>query len=95
MLSTVIVARPAKAGMKAVIPLFILKEYAGEEVLEKFKNWSVESGFCPNWSDGVHANDSLDLGTLESIVLLLYFSCIPLSPSVRSSFSNCWISLCL
>ena len=95
MLSTAIVARPANAGIKSVMPLFILKEYASKEVLEKFENQSVESGFCPNWSDGVHANDSLDLGTLESIVLLLYFSRIPLSVSVRSSFSNSWISLCL
>ena len=82
MLSTAIVARPAKAGIKAVMPLFILKEYVGKEVLEKFKSRSVESGFCPNWSDGVRANDSLDLGTLESIVFLLYFSRIPLSASV-------------
>ena len=95
MLSTAIVARPAKAGMKAVMPLFILKEYVGKEVLEKFENRSAESGFCLNCSDGLRANDSLDLGTLESIVLLLYFSRIPLSTSVRSSFSNCWISLCL
>ena len=95
MLSTAIVARLARAGIKAAMPLFILKEYAGKEVLKKFESWSVESGFCPNWSDEVHANDSLDLGTLESIVLLLYFSHIPLSTSVRSSFSNCWISLCL
>ena len=36
MLSTAIVARLAKAGMKAVIPLFILKEYVGKEVLKKF-----------------------------------------------------------
>ena len=85
MLSTAIVARPAKAGIKVAMPLFILKERAGEEVLKKVRNWS----------EGVRANDSLDLGTLESIVLLLYFSCIPLSASVRSSFSNCWISLCL
>ena len=95
MLSTAIVARPAKAGMKAVIPLFILKECVGKEVLEKFENQSAELGFCLNWSDGVCANDSLDLGTLEDVVLLLYFSRIPLSASVRSSFSNCWISLCL
>ena len=33
MLSTAIVARPAKAGIKAVKPLFISKECAGEEVL--------------------------------------------------------------
>ena len=95
MLSTAIVARLAKAGIKAAMPLFILKEHAGEEVLEKFESRSVESVFCPDRSEGVHANDLLDLGTLESIVLLLYFSRIPLSASVRSSFSNCWISLCL
>ena len=89
MLSTAIVAWPAKAGIKAAMPLFILKERAGKEVLEKFKSWSVESVFCPNWSKGVCADDSLDLGTLESIVLLLYFSRIPLSASVRSSFNNC------
>ena len=95
MLSTAIVARPAKAGIKAAMPLFILKERAGEEVPEKFKSWSVESVFCPNRSEGVRTNDSLDLGTLESIVLLYISCCIPLSASVRSSFSNCWISLCL
>ena len=95
MLSTAMVARPAKAEIKAAMPLFILKEHVGEEVLEKFESQSVELVFCPNRSEGVHANDSLDLGTLESIVLLLYFSRIPLSVSVRSSFSNCWISLCL
>ena len=89
MLSTAIVARPAKAGIKAVKPLFILKEHVGEEVLEKFESWSVESVFCLNWSEGLCTNDSLDLGTLECIVLLLYFSRIPLSASVRSSFSNC------
>ena len=61
MLSTAIVARPAKAGMKAVIPLLTLKEDVGKEVLEKFKNRSAESGFCPDWSDGVCTNDSLDL----------------------------------
>ena len=94
-LSTAIVAKPAKAGIKAAKPLFILKERAGEEVLEKFEIWSVESVLCPNWSEEVCTNGSLDLGTLECIVLLLYFSCIPLSASVRSSFSNCWISLCL
>ena len=74
MLSTAIVARLAKTGIKAVKPLFILKECAGEEVL---KNWSVESVFCSNWSEEVCTNDSLDLGTLECIVLLLYFSHIP------------------
>ena len=95
MLSTAIVARLAEAGIKAAMPLFILKERAGEKVLEKFKSWSVESVFCPNQSEGVRTNDSLDLDTLESIVRLLYFSHIPLSISVRSSFSNCWISLCL
>ena len=95
MLSTAIVARPARAGIKAAMPLFILKGHADKEVLKKFESQSVESVFCPNWSEGVHANDSLDLGTLESIVLLLYFSHIPLSASVRSSFNNCWISLCL
>ena len=95
MLSTAIVARPAKAEIKAAMPLFILKEHAGEEVLEKFKSQSMESVFCLNWSEGECTNDSLDLGTLESIVLLLYFSRIPLSASARSSFSNCWISLCL
>ena len=89
MLSTAIVARPAKAGIKAAMPLFILKERTGEAVLKKFERWSVESVFCPNWSEIVRANDSLDLGTLESIVLLLYFSHIPLSTSVRSSFNNC------
>ena len=89
MLSTAIVARPAKAGIKAAMPLFILKERVVEEVLKKFKNWSVESVFCLNGSEGVHTNDSLDLGTLGSIALLLYFSRIPLSASVRSSFSNC------
>ena len=73
MLSTAIVARLAKAGIKAAMPLFILKERAGEEVLKKFESWSVESVFCPNWSEGVCANDSLDLGTLESIVLLFIF----------------------
>ena len=83
MLSTAIVARLAKAGIKAVKPLFILKERAGEEVLKKFKSWSVESVFCPNWSEKVCTNDSLDLGTLECIVLLLYFSCIPLSASLH------------
>ena len=95
MLSTAIVARPAKAGMKAVIPLFTLKEDVGKEVLEKFENQSTESGFCLDRSDGVRTNDSLDLGTLDSVVLLLYFSRIPLSAIVRFSFSNCWISLCL
>ena len=95
MLSTAIVARLAKAGIKAVKPLFILKEHAGEEVLEKLESWSVESVFCPNWSEEVCTNDSLDLGTLECIVLLLYFSHTPLSARVRSSFSNCQISLCL
>ena len=83
MLSTAIVARPAKAGIKAAMPLFILKECAGEEVLKKFKSWSMESVFCHNWSEGVCTNDSLDSGTLESIVLLLYFSHIPLSASVH------------
>ena len=73
MLSTAIVARLAKAGIKAAMPLFILKERAGDEVLKKFESWSVESVFCPNWSEGVCANDSLDLGTLESIVLLFIF----------------------
>ena len=57
MLSTAIVARPAKAGIKAAMPLFILKEHVGEEVLKKFERWSVESVFCPNWSEGVHTND--------------------------------------
>ena len=95
MLSTAIVARPAKAGIKAVKPLLILKEHVGKEVLKKFKSRSVESVFCPNWSEGVCTNDSLDLGPLECIVLLVYFSHIPLNASVRSSFSNCWISLCL
>ena len=95
MLSTAIVARLAKAGTKAAKPLFILEEHAGEEVLKKFKSWSVELVFCPNWSEGVCTYDSLDLGTLECIVLLLYFSHIPLSASVRSSFSNSWMSLCL
>ena len=89
MLSTAIVARLAKAGIKAVKPLFILKECVGKEVFESSKVG------CPNWSEGVCTNDSLDLGTLRCIVLLLYFSHIPLSTSVRSSFNNCWISLCL
>ena len=51
MLST---ARPAKAGIKAAKPLFILKEHAGEEVLKKFKSWSAESVLYPNWSGSVH-----------------------------------------
>ena len=89
MLSTAIVARLAKAGIKAVMPLFILKDRVGEEILKKFKSQSVEPVFCPNWSEGVCTNDSLDLGTLKSIVFLLYFRHIPLSTSVRSSFSNC------
>ena len=46
------VARPAKAGIKAAMPLFILKECADEEVLKKFKSQSVESNFCPIWSEG-------------------------------------------
>ena len=94
-LSTAIVDRPAKAGRKAAKPLFVLKECEGREVLKKFESWSVESVPCPNWSEEVCTNDSLDLGTLECIVLLLYLSRIPLSTSVRSSFNNCWISLCL
>ena len=94
-LLTAIVARLAKAGIKAVKPLYILKEHVGKEVLEEFESWSVELVLCPNWSEEVCTNDSLDLGTLECIVLLLYFSHIPLSISVRSSFNNCWISLCL
>ena len=48
MLSTAIVARPAEAGIKAAMPLFILKERAGEEVLKKFESQSVESVFSPN-----------------------------------------------
>ena len=94
-LSTVIVARPAKAGMKAAKPLFVLKECEGREVLENFESWSMESVFCPIWSEEVCTNDSLDLGTLECSVLLLFLSLIPFSASVRSSFNNCWISLCL
>ena len=89
MLSTTIAARPAKARIKAAKPLFILKECEGGEVLEECKSWSVESVLRPNWSEGVHTNDSLDLGTLGCIVLPLYFSHISLSASVRSSFNNC------
>ena len=91
-LSTAKVGRPAKAGIKAAKPLFVLKECEGREVLEEFISWSVESVLCPNWSEEVCTNDSLDLGTLECIVLL-YFSHIPLSARVRSSFNNCWINL--
>ena len=76
-LSTAIVARLAKAGTKAEKLLFILKEHVGEEVLKKFESWSVESVLCPNWSEEVCTNDSLDLGTLECIVLLLYSAVFP------------------
>ena len=89
MLSTAIVARPAKAGIEAAKPLFVLKECEGKEVLEEFKSWSEESVLCPNRSEEVCTNGSSDLGTLKCIVLLLYFSHIPLSASVRSSFNNC------
>ena len=91
-LLTAIVATLAKAGMKAEKPLLVLKECEGREVLENFESWSVESVFCPNWSEEFCANDSLDLGTLECIVLLLFFILIPFSTSVRSSFNNCWIA---
>ena len=94
-LSTAIVARLAKEGMKAAKPLFVLKECEGREILENFESWSMESVFCPIWSEEVCTNDSLDSGTLECSVLLLFLSLIPFSTSVKSSFNNCWISLCL
>ena len=50
MLSTAIVARPAKAGMKADKPLFIFKERGGREAPENFESWSLESLSCPKWS---------------------------------------------
>ena len=89
MLSTAIVARPAKAGMKAEKPLFIFKERGGREVPKNFKSWSLESLSCPKWSEEFCANDSLDVGTLEYMVLLLCLSLVPFSTSVRSSFNNC------
>ena len=47
MLSTAIVARLAKAEIKAAKPLFILKEHAGKEILEEFESWSVELVLSP------------------------------------------------
>ena len=84
-LSTAIVARPAKAGMKAAKPLFVLKVYEGGEVLKDFESWSMESIFFPKRSEELCTNDSLDLSTLMWNVLLLFFNLFPFSASVRSS----------
>ena len=86
------VARLAKAGMKAAKLLFALKGYEGEVVLE---NVSRESISFPKRLEEFSANYSLDLGTLEWSVLLLFFNLFPFSTRVRSSSNNCCISCCL
>ena len=63
-LSTAIVTRPAKAGMKATKPLFVLKE--GEVVFEKL---SIESISFPERLEEFCACDSFGLG-IPSVLLV-------------------------
>ena len=63
-LSTAIVTRLAKAGMKATKPLFVLKE--GEVVFEKL---SIESIFFLDRLEEFFARDSFGLG-IPSVLLV-------------------------
>ena len=63
-LSTAIVIRPAKAGMKATKPLFVLKE--GEVVFEKL---SIESISFPKRLEEFCAHDLFGLG-IPSVLLV-------------------------
>ena len=80
-LSTAIVTRPAKAGMKATKPLFALKE--GEVV---FKNLSIESISFPERLEEFCAHDSFGLG-IPSILLLFFLTFFPVA-QFRSSSNN-------
>ena len=71
-LSTAIVTRPARAGMKATKPLFILKE--GEVVFEKL---SIEPISLPERLEEFCARDSFGLGIPSVLVFFFFFNLFP------------------
>ena len=79
-LSTAIVTRLAKAGMKATKPLFVLKE--GEVVFEKL---SIESISFPERLEEFCACHSFGLGIPS--VLLVFLTFFPVA-QFRSSYNN-------